>query len=434
MNVFFFADIDHLAPECNFDDFLKVVVDKYNELANPIREVNVDDILVFKREDSDRYHIYIPALFGEVSKAKRVAIYKAVNSTFNEGIIDEAAHTIRVEGFMKYDREKKQFIAGSRYLPRGKAQNLAIDDLFHLLEDVWLNPSGFEEEDEFVMLDKDECAPENLLNDDNDAKAESLPESRGQTQAAAGSREGSVDIVNPKITPEIEARIKLNYPEISHILLKYPIVGIKVTKGCVTFGMDKSFEGRSCKIAKRVHTRNNIYLVYHVQKKALYQKCFNDQCRKKAKVLIYKVERKVDKAIMKKHDVPLPNDVELAEYFVRWQQYIAVEKKKKGSTAWYLFNDDVGYWKKSSQEMIMNLMMGPFRLWVKKRYDEAIERCAAEQEEDLADNWKAIQYSLTHVRSLNAIAQAVTWQLANHTQIEWNSNDCYTVFPNGVTS
>ena len=75
----FFADIDNVPANFDFTLFLSLVVDQFNELAtNKIKPATLADILIFKREDAAKYHIYIPCSFGEVSKAVRQAIYKGV--------------------------------------------------------------------------------------------------------------------------------------------------------------------------------------------------------------------------------------------------------------------------------------------------------------------------------------------------------------------
>ena len=186
--------------------------------------------------------LYIPSEYGVVTKAQRAAIYKAVNAKYNQKIIDEAAHTIRIEGFLKYDnRGTHKWLKKSRYLPLGDAKNLAPRDLY---EAVWLEPRGWNDKPAAVAQ-----------NDENKA-----PESDG---SIAPSSAGSVEPATP-IPEPIETRIKTHYSEIAHVLMRYPIISIEPFKGGnATFVCDKSIKGRTCKIAGRIHKSNNIYLFYY---------------------------------------------------------------------------------------------------------------------------------------------------------------------------
>ena len=415
----FFADIDQVPPYFDFDLFLALVVDQFNILvANTLEVATVDDVLVFKREDAAKYHIYIPGVFGKVSKAVRQRIWKEVNDTYLDPIIDEAAHTIRIEGFEKYCKETKQFIAGSRYLPMGDTQALTGTDLFKA---VWLNPRGWSEKDQTVVdgtIDK-AVAGNDKDNDEEEEKAESVDP----------TRDGSLDIVKHKVAPEIERRIKSNYSEIAHILLQYPITSIRrLSGGQSTFMLDKSVEGRTCKIANRVHTKNNTYLWYYQKKQALYQKCFSSSCTNKAPALIHQM--KTDRAAMKQYDLPTPDDASVAEYFLKWNPLLAVERKDK-KNIWYVYEEKVGYWRKSASDVIMRMMMMEFRQWISDKFDAAIKE-ADVADEELLRNASAVDGMLNTVRTLRSIAESVRWQLARDDKIEWNTNPCYTVFPNGV--
>ena len=396
----FFADVDHVPADFQPHSFLSLVAHHFNDLAtDKVKEVNLNDIFVFKREDSARYHIYIPSSFGEVSKAVREAIYRAVNGNYAGNIIDEGARTIRIEGFEKYDRATKQFIAGSRYLPTGAAKDLKG---FDLLDNVWLNPRGWDEQDEAILDD--------LLNDNDEEKSPSL------------------DVVNAKIPADIEERIKTSYAEIAHILLGFPIISIRrLAGGQSTFMLDKSAAGRTCKIAGRVHARNNTYLCYYAEKRSLYQKCFSKKCTGKPPALIYKIP--VNKAAFQEHDLPTADDASLADYFVKWNPLLAVEKNNK-TYIWYMYNEAVGYWKKSQQAVVMQMLMKPFKAWLKAKFDAAIDK--TDGDEDLIRAAGAVDTMLKTVRYLKAVAECVRWKLASDDKIEWNANPAYTVFPNGV--
>ena len=100
----FFADIDHLPDPFDFNVFLNTIMVCFNMIVTgKVKPVRSCDILVFKREDSARYHIYIPSSFGEISKDDRTSIYKLLNNNYPAPVVDEAAQTIRIEGFQKWD-------------------------------------------------------------------------------------------------------------------------------------------------------------------------------------------------------------------------------------------------------------------------------------------------------------------------------------------
>ena len=198
-----FADIDEVPPNFDFSLFLAFVVDEYNRLVtDKVKPDMIKDVLIFKREDSARYHIYIPCLFGEVSKAVREEISKAVNISYTKPVIDLAANTIRIEGFEKWDRDTKQFLAGSRYLPTGgAAQNLTV---INLLNEVWLNPRGWDEQDATVVAGcKHKAVVGGNKDQDSDGNAD-LVIDNGEENAESEnpSKEGSLDIVHKVISDE----------------------------------------------------------------------------------------------------------------------------------------------------------------------------------------------------------------------------------------
>ena len=138
----------------------------------------------------------------------------------------------------------------------------------------------------------------------------------------------------------------------------------------------------------------------------------------------------MDKAASKQYDLPSPDDASVAEYFLKWNPLLAVERRDK-KYVWFIFDKKVGYWRTSEQAFIMRLMMMTFRQWVSDKFDEAIEKaeCA---EEELIRNATAVDSMLNTVRTLRGLGESVRWQLAKEHKIEWNANPNYTVFPNGV--
>ena len=264
----YFADIDEVPSNFDFSLFLALLVDEYNRLViDKVKPATIKDVLVLKREDSARYHVYIPCLFGKVSKDVRNEISKAVNTSYKKPVIDLGANTIRIEGFEKWDRGTKQFLAGSRYLPTGgAAQNLTI---IKLLNEVWLDPRGWDEQDATVVAGcKHKAVVGGNKDQDNDGNAD-LAFDNGEEKAESEipSKEGSLDIVHKVISDEHEASIKSKFPAIAHVLLKYPITDVRTVRkgrgGHSTFMLDKSEKGRTCKIAKRVHKTSNTYLWHH---------------------------------------------------------------------------------------------------------------------------------------------------------------------------
>ena len=214
----FFADIDHIqAGNFNLDELLIRIATAWNELATEkVKDVKADVLLVFKREDRNapaRYHIYVTCLFGEVSKAEREAIYKLVNEQYEAPIIDEAAHTIRIEGFKKFDRETSRYVAGSRYCPTGAASQMSTEEL---LNKVWLNPRGWADDDLAVLNDNAEQGDvprarlSQLLNDEHyERKDESHNVSLLQADVGAESRSPSLDMMNPVVKDDIVDRIRM---------------------------------------------------------------------------------------------------------------------------------------------------------------------------------------------------------------------------------
>ena len=92
----FFADVDAIPSDFELSAFLSLIATTFNSIATGRKkDVAMNDILVTKREDSAKYHVYIPAKFGEISKAVRKAIWMHVNKTLGHAIIDENANTMR---------------------------------------------------------------------------------------------------------------------------------------------------------------------------------------------------------------------------------------------------------------------------------------------------------------------------------------------------
>ena len=280
---------------------------------------------------------------------------------------------------------------------------------------AWLNSRGWEDEDETVLT--------GLLNDNNEEKHQSINDTNVPLP------EGSVDIKNKMITEEMETRIKTNYAEMAHVLLKYPVISIRRLSGAATFMLDKSDAGRTCKIAGRIHTSNNTYLCYYKDKRALYQKCFSSSCTDKPAVLIYKIDA-TKKAVIKRPELPTPDDASIAEYFIKCNPLLAIEKEGKEHIG-YVYDEDLGYWKTSPQALIMKMIMIPFKQWVKENFDKVIQE-GKDDQDDLIKTAGDVDIMLRTVRTIKSIAECVRWQLASDTKIEWNSNPNYTVFPNGV--
>lgn len=66
-NCIFLADVDDTSADFNLDEFSSVVVKCFNGMVKANgKRVTADDLLVFKRQDDERYHIYVPIT---VSKA-----------------------------------------------------------------------------------------------------------------------------------------------------------------------------------------------------------------------------------------------------------------------------------------------------------------------------------------------------------------------------
>ena len=432
-----FGDIDHKPNDFDFALFLQRLAGKFNELAtNKVKDAEDKDILITKREDSERYHVYIPCDFGEVSSAERALIYEAINEDYGEAIIDTAANTIRIEGFEKWCKETKAFLPGSRYLPIGAAKELSYPEL---LEKVWLNPRGWSDQDGSVVDPQLSLAARLALagvrNDEeragqiaDDEKSQSLSRNDSSLASIAPERESSVNAINNSIKPDIEEKIKTNCPEIAHIALTYPVVSFKKRAGHITMILDKSEKGRTCKIANAVHSRSNIYLYYNQKTKCLYQKCFSNKCAKSKAILLHRV--RINRARLTDDRLPTADDASIAEQFVIFQPLTRVEKDAK-KTYWYIYDNEVGYWKRRQTEAIMKIIMAPFRIWLKEKFSKAAKESSGDTDDMMAEGGE-IDKMLRRTRDLKGVAECIKWLLNSNERIVWNSKADYTVFPNGV--
>ena len=139
----FYADIDAVPANFVMDNFLRMTAGFFKQFVKnkTESELKFNDILVFKKEGGiKKYHIYIPEKFGITTKAEGKVIWQTINISMGSNICDTSAHSIRIEGFNKWDKDNKRFIANSRYIPTGDAANMSIEDR---LNATWLNPRGW---------------------------------------------------------------------------------------------------------------------------------------------------------------------------------------------------------------------------------------------------------------------------------------------------
>ena len=282
----FFADIDDIPAatldDFSFDAFMETVASCYNANVKSPVDLNPDDFLIFVRENDDKkYHIYAPNTI--TTKKQRANIWKAVNKKYNKKIIDLSASTIRIEGFEKWDRHQSKFIAGSRYIPKGRGIIMLPSEI---LEKVWLQPRGWPEESFNWMLPTSSPrrggSPSSFEPDgESDEKSLSLARTSQSSAAPAAPRASSEDLVHEDVSEKHERMIQLKFPEVCNVLLQYPIVKIQAnaSSDTATFICNKSEKGRTCKIAKTMHTKNNIYLSYNKNTGVLNQKCFSPSCK-----------------------------------------------------------------------------------------------------------------------------------------------------------
>ena len=204
----FFADIGYLPQQFKLHDFLEIVVKCFSKIAVKYDEepITANDVIVFKREIFEKYHIYIEYT---VSWAVRRVIWAAINEECGDDIIDMFTNTIRIEGFNKYNRIIKGYVAKSRYIPIGAAKELTYEELYNK---VWLNPRGWTANIEDAagagLLNDCNVASDNkqgvaragILNDGDDEKSESkagspeihdaiIIEGYGDNSEAAGDNE-----------------------------------------------------------------------------------------------------------------------------------------------------------------------------------------------------------------------------------------------------
>ena len=428
-NCIFFADVDKVPNDFDLDAFIAIVVKVFNQVMSAkVNPITAGDVITFKREDAERYHIYIPTIM--ISAAVRKAISGEINKCYELDIIDPKAYTIRMEGFLKWDRDSKSFKAGTRYLPIGAHQQLELNE--ELYNKIWLNPRGNQ------VGAGPKTDESSIVNDEKDDEDEELAGRPLVPRQADGneSKEASPGF-NENIPEDIEDRIKTTFPEIAPVLLKYPIKKMKTKNGIGTFNLDKSVSARTCKIANKTHSKSNTYLVYYSGQKALYQKCFAPACSGKKGILLHKVAP--ERTECTKHDLPNASDTSIADYFAKWNKLITLEIDGK-TTTWYKYDKTVGYWKTVSLSAIMRLIMGPFTDWLIEKFDAAIN---AQQDADndseygsqagnLARAKESVLGILSNSRSLKQLAECLRWKLEPDEPIQWNSRATYTVFPNGV--
>ena len=151
----FFADIDSLPAKYKFNDFLNKVATIFNLIGrrkNISVDCTSDSIIVFKKLHAEKYHIYIPKEYGITTFKERKSMWKTINMAMGHNIIDTAAHTIRFEGFNKWDKKEHRFIPHSYYKPRGEAASLLAEELY---DKIWLNPRGWQPDVQYdALLDK----------------------------------------------------------------------------------------------------------------------------------------------------------------------------------------------------------------------------------------------------------------------------------------
>lgn len=453
-NCIFFADIDDYEQDkFALDDFLVKVAGFFNHFVRNKPEdkddwCTAEDILVFEKANpkaefyGPKYHIYIPEMFGITTPVERATIYKTINIAMGQPIIDEAASTIRIEGFNKWCKEAKMFLPDSHYRPRGKAANMLPDDL---LNAVWLQPRGWTTE---VVPAFSPDRPRRLRRNEDDMKLES--ESLPSQTASIVSRSTSFILQNADnraVSPEgdgashksvsahIERTVQLKFPEVANLILKYPIVKIKdnAKDHVSTFICDKSTEGKTCKISNCVHSSNNIYLVYSKKYGKLEQRCFSSKCKtadgEPMSHLIATVSRK-KKSNNNKNAAGLPyaNDTSLAKCFKKWNPLITVDCDGK-HTSFVMFEHDVGYWKRRSNSYFMKYIINDFKNYVAAEFRKAMEGV---EDADLMDRADAVADRLSNTKTIKPFAECLKWELEPDEPIDWNNNPKYTVFTNGV--
>ena len=483
-NCIFFADIDKIPDNFSLDVLTTKIATCFNgwRKDKSCKACTAEDILVFKREREDKYHLYIPAVFGLTTKQQRMIIWKSINIEYGFDIIDANATSIRIEGFRKWDKAEGRFTPYSRYLPQGAAADMLPEVR---LDQVWLNPRGRgwnqpiappapvprppahpaqqlndddryshnhnrnpdDFKDQSASISTLSSAPSlSLLTSANPSQSTSfilssapsisgVPSQAAQS-ATAASKEASPDgAVHSSISAHTERVIQSKFPEVANLLLQYPIVKVKHTakQATATFVCDKTELGRTCKISGGVHTTNNIYLVFNLRTGLLVQKCFSSKCRKaqgsteSKEFIVYRRRTVVTAAAG--DDLPAGKDSKLAKAFVQWCPPVTMESDGK-HVHWYMYNDDVGYWQHRSTSYIMKLLMNGFKDHVMKQFKEAIEK--ADDKTALCVQMDDIDDILSNAQRLKGVAECIKWEVSQDVPIEWNTNPDYTVFPNGV--
>ena len=198
----FFADIDGKAA-FDVELFTNALVSTFNRFVmDKVKELKYEDVILTQREDgADHYHAYIPFEFGQVTKAARKRMWAHINKIHRAPIIDEAANTIRIEGFEKWDRVNNRFKRKSRYLPLGAAANLPTKELLHK---IWLKPRGWLEQDEYEVLDLANVLHAADEDDNKDRESQAIDSSANSSSLESLSqnvsmnniieRPGSVDL------------------------------------------------------------------------------------------------------------------------------------------------------------------------------------------------------------------------------------------------
>ena len=124
-----FLDIDNMYNQ-SIDSILTCVACTANEMFE-VEQIESDSLIVTKNECAERYHIYVPSVI--VTRQTLATFTKKVNTKIGYPCADVKCHTLRVDGFNKYDRDSKTWTPNTRYVPIDESD---IDSVF--FQKIWL--------------------------------------------------------------------------------------------------------------------------------------------------------------------------------------------------------------------------------------------------------------------------------------------------------
>lgn len=134
----FFADIDKLeykGGSIKIEDVEQQILENHIIKSRAASFGIAPEVIITKRENGNRYHIYLLKI-GTFDLNILKIIWNAVNEDIGSPVIDTNCSAIRIEGFLKYNKDHLAYEKNSRYLPYKPADMT----MKQLLTKCWLEP------------------------------------------------------------------------------------------------------------------------------------------------------------------------------------------------------------------------------------------------------------------------------------------------------